>query len=570
MDDQTAPSKKPRLASAADADSPPCDASDGVEAPHPELERIDDATGAAGRRKPVPLLCRFEQLCRAMGIVWFPHPAVDMLAVVSALLDDVAADGMPRTRFASRIVPLQRVTAGYTPDVLETATRLIRNGFVADDVDTAAPTAPDAASSSSSVVAAAAPSAGGAGASSAAAADSRAAAPTSAVSGPSSTVATSTSASGPPRQPPLADTSRPTTWAADVSCRNNNSVSKQDILRALSGIVPAAHLLVKDAGKPAAAAAAAAAGSGSGSSAAGGAGAAAAKGNPGPETTVLIEVVGKYAGVSVVRRFRYQTSRRFNVKLLTETEEERNARLATASKPAAAAATAQTATAAAGASSSAAAASTSGASGGTHTEADGGAGSAARADTADAVDAGSDTAAATSAAEPGGPDIALVAEGDWDGIAPREGARGAFLLVCSSSATEAPMSGSTARLEFRFVGTVLDSNVPAVADFGEGKNLAIDIVHTFTPEAARGRGLAQRLTAHALRWALGRGIRCCVPSCSYVSDSFPRRYVPDWGAPAAGSESSPKSFSIGDIIVQAAVDGPAAAAPLWYLTGIAK
>jgi predicted GNAT family acetyltransferase len=47
----------------------------------------------------------------------------------------------------------------------------------------------------------------------------------------------------------------------------------------------------------------------------------------------------------------------------------------------------------------------------------------------------------------------------------------------------------------------------------------VDITHTFTPPAARGRGLAARLAAAAFAWAAARGA-AVRPSCSYISDTY--------------------------------------------------
>lgn len=45
----------------------------------------------------------------------------------------------------------------------------------------------------------------------------------------------------------------------------------------------------------------------------------------------------------------------------------------------------------------------------------------------------------------------------------------------------------------------------------------VDFASTFTPPAARGQGLAGRITAHALDWAREQGYTV-VPSCPFVAD----------------------------------------------------
>ena len=47
-----------------------------------------------------------------------------------------------------------------------------------------------------------------------------------------------------------------------------------------------------------------------------------------------------------------------------------------------------------------------------------------------------------------------------------------------------------------------------------GKN-TLDIYRTFVPDSLRGKGLAARLTAHALTYAQEHGYTV-IPSCSYV------------------------------------------------------
>ncbi|WP_295461686.1 GNAT family N-acetyltransferase [uncultured Pseudomonas sp.] len=50
----------------------------------------------------------------------------------------------------------------------------------------------------------------------------------------------------------------------------------------------------------------------------------------------------------------------------------------------------------------------------------------------------------------------------------------------------------------------------------------MDFYRTFVPDALRGRGLAARLTEHALNYAESRGYSV-IPSCSYVEHYLERR-----------------------------------------------
>ena len=44
----------------------------------------------------------------------------------------------------------------------------------------------------------------------------------------------------------------------------------------------------------------------------------------------------------------------------------------------------------------------------------------------------------------------------------------------------------------------------------------VDMVHTFTPDALRGRGLARQVVEAALAWAEAEGLEV-IPSCWYVA-----------------------------------------------------
>jgi predicted GNAT family acetyltransferase len=53
----------------------------------------------------------------------------------------------------------------------------------------------------------------------------------------------------------------------------------------------------------------------------------------------------------------------------------------------------------------------------------------------------------------------------------------------------------------------------------------VDFVHTYTPPALRGRGIAARIVEHALGWADAQGLKV-VPSCWFVAEYVER--FPAW------------------------------------------
>ena len=59
----------------------------------------------------------------------------------------------------------------------------------------------------------------------------------------------------------------------------------------------------------------------------------------------------------------------------------------------------------------------------------------------------------------------------------------------------------------------------------------LELAHTFSPPAARGRGLAAALTLAALRWARGAGFAAVLPTCAYAAHTFIARYG---GGPGGG------------------------------------
>ena len=67
--------------------------------------------------------------------------------------------------------------------------------------------------------------------------------------------------------------------------------------------------------------------------------------------------------------------------------------------------------------------------------------------------------------------------------------------------------------EFRFEATV-DGHL-SVLDYRRDGNV-LTTTHTGVPPASRGRGIAGKLTAAALDYARGEGLKV-VPACSYVA-----------------------------------------------------
>jgi hypothetical protein len=64
----------------------------------------------------------------------------------------------------------------------------------------------------------------------------------------------------------------------------------------------------------------------------------------------------------------------------------------------------------------------------------------------------------------------------------------------------------------RFIARVGDAEAYLAYERRDGE---LDIVHTFTPPALRGRDLAAALTRAALAYARAEGLRV-VPTCSYT------------------------------------------------------
>ena len=60
----------------------------------------------------------------------------------------------------------------------------------------------------------------------------------------------------------------------------------------------------------------------------------------------------------------------------------------------------------------------------------------------------------------------------------------------------------------------------AIAEYRVGDDGVVDITHTYTPPAARGRGLAASLVDAVVAWARTTGAPGVRPSCSYVRDTW--------------------------------------------------
>jgi uncharacterized protein len=63
----------------------------------------------------------------------------------------------------------------------------------------------------------------------------------------------------------------------------------------------------------------------------------------------------------------------------------------------------------------------------------------------------------------------------------------------------------------------------AVLDYREHDPRTLEYYHTFVPPALRGRGVASRLVANALRYALTQGLGV-IPACPFVA-TFIRRHA---------------------------------------------
>jgi predicted GNAT family acetyltransferase len=490
----------------------------------PSADPVSTGEAASSSRPPRPqrLLCRFAEQCRGVGLVWFPHPSVDMLRVVDALVDDLAADRLPRTRSAHRLVPLQRVVSGFTADVVAAAQDLVAHGFGGAAGCGPAPVegAAAGASSSSSLVAAPQP------------------APT--------------GAAGWQAALPLSDTQRPTTWAAEFSCRNNSSVAKNEVYAALGRAVPSVHLLVRETRGPA------------------------------TEATVLVEVVGRFAGVSVVRGFRYSRSLRYNVRLLTESEVEKRVRMAEA-----AAATAKSKSGGGGGGGGAAASASAEATGSsaeaaTVKPAPLVVGAAAALAAERAVSAPLPSTASSDGASDPAPRLRHTPAQHAEGGELVAGSEGELrLAVRTSGAADGAEDAADALLQYRLVAAQLHTpgvaagSAASVQGAASGSSIALEITHTYTPPAARGKGLAQALTLAALRWAVRCGVHQVLPSCTYVASTFLQRYsrggeatdplAEGASSDAAAASPAPPEVAVEELRVRVLHADPHTEGLLWLL-----
>lgn len=361
-----------------------------------------------------------------------PHP-IDAVALVNAVMADVASGALPVVRNVMRLVPLQSIVAGYDRDVLAEMRALAAARF------------------------------------------------------------------------PRPDPPRTVTWAAEFRSRNNATVDKGEMLRC-AGLCLPGSVRVDLAN---------------------------------PEVLLVLEVFTAYAGLSVVPAAAYNAFKRYNLRLVAESDEERQARLAAMADAQAKGEERKRAKLQEAEAGGAGASSTAATSGDQPAAA-----------AAPAAPAVADAAAAAASA---GGDDSSDDEEDGEG-----GGGGAVLMFASSKRRAAPAATSAAaapapaaaapqpqptvthdaaarRFEARVPGVdgvaaylayelVADPQAPA------GPQLA-DLQHTFTQPAARGKGLAAAVTAAALAWAKQAGL-AVVPSCSYISEA----YLPKAAAGGGGGD----------------------------------
>jgi hypothetical protein len=75
--------------------------------------------------------------------------------------------------------------------------------------------------------------------------------------------------------------------------------------------------------------------------------------------------------------------------------------------------------------------------------------------------------------------------------------------------------------------TLSSGTVVAVLDYREHDSHKLEYYHTFVPSPMRGRGVASRLVAHALRYAQAQRVSV-IPTCPFVA-AFVRRH-PEYAA----------------------------------------
>jgi predicted GNAT family acetyltransferase len=79
--------------------------------------------------------------------------------------------------------------------------------------------------------------------------------------------------------------------------------------------------------------------------------------------------------------------------------------------------------------------------------------------------------------------------------------------------------GAAERIERDAAGnrfTLSSGAAVAVLDYREHDARTLEYFHTFVPPPLRGRGVASRLVAHALRYAQDRGL-AVIPTCRFVA-----------------------------------------------------
>ena len=75
--------------------------------------------------------------------------------------------------------------------------------------------------------------------------------------------------------------------------------------------------------------------------------------------------------------------------------------------------------------------------------------------------------------------------------------------------------------------TLSSGTAVAVLDYREHDARTLEYYHTFVPTSLRGRGVASRLVAHALRYAIEQHLSV-IPTCPFVA-AFIRRH-PEYAA----------------------------------------
>ncbi len=79
--------------------------------------------------------------------------------------------------------------------------------------------------------------------------------------------------------------------------------------------------------------------------------------------------------------------------------------------------------------------------------------------------------------------------------------------------------GTDERIELDAVGhrfTLSSADAVAVLDYRERDARTLEYYHTFVPHPMRERGVASRLAAYALRYALEQGL-AVIPTCPFVA-----------------------------------------------------